>query len=94
MKYSVSVGNIGNIECLDKANADKVFAEYVKQSKGEPCRAQQEDVFLLVDGEPEREFFYSNYMIDKLQANVDRLQFALQVAQETLAEYKLEVGAI
>lgn len=96
MKYIVNVGNIGNIDCKNKAEATKTFNEYVRQSKwaGSAGRAFMEDVCLMVDGEPERDFFYSSWMTGKLQANVDRLQLALQVAQETLAEHKLETGEI
>ncbi len=53
-----------------------------------------EDVCLMVDGEPERDFYYGSWMHDKLQGNVDRLQNALKVAQETLSEHKLEEGII
>ncbi len=96
MKYIVNVGNIGNIDCSSRVEANKTYVEYVRQSKGLRCgsRAYMEDVCLMVDGEPERDFFYNDWMTGKLQGNVDRLEKALQVAQETLAEYKLEVGEI
>ncbi len=58
--YQVIVGNIGTVEDTDsivKANA--TFREYVEQSQSNVGRAGGEDVTLLRDGEPTREYFGS-----------------------------------
>ena len=47
MRYTVNVGNIGNIECGTLAEAKKVFAEYCIQSKNNHGRATGEDVFII-----------------------------------------------
>ncbi len=94
MKYTVNVGNVGNIQCDDKAEAVRVFNEYVRQSKGKPTRAHQEDVVLFVDGEIEREFYYSQYKLERLETNVNLAEAVHQRARDILEEYKLEIGAI
>lgn len=95
MKYTVSVGNIGNIECSNLFEANKTYNDYVRQSKGKPCRAHREDVFLLgSDGEPIREFYYSSYKLERLETNVSLKEAEHQRARDILEEYKLEIGAI
>lgn len=95
MKYTVNVGNIGNIECNNLAEANKTYNEYVRQSKGKPCRAYQENVCLCdSNGEPIREFYYSDYKRERLETNVQLKKDELRRAQDILEEYKLEVGAI
>lgn len=59
-EYAISVGNIGNIGCANLKEAEKKYKEYVKQSKDNYGRAAGEDVALMVDGEPEKEYFGSN----------------------------------
>ena len=59
-KYVVNVGNIGNITCKDKAEAEETYKEYVEQSKSGKGRAGGESVYLMVDGEPEKEYFGTN----------------------------------
>lgn len=54
----VVVGNIGTVyEGQDRAEADKVYAEYVRQSEGGYGRAAGEGVTLFVDGEIVQEHF-------------------------------------
>jgi hypothetical protein len=55
--YFVNVGNIGNISCINKKEAIKCYNEYVRQSKSNYGRAAGEDVFLLINFEPEREYY-------------------------------------
>jgi len=59
-KYVVNVGNIGNITCETMAEAEKTYKEYVSQSKSGKGRASGEDVILMVDGEPMKEYFGTN----------------------------------
>jgi len=56
-EYSVSVGNIGNIEVNNKREATKTYNEYVRQSKAKHGRASGEDVTLWINGEPVKEYF-------------------------------------
>jgi hypothetical protein len=94
MEYIVNVGNIGNIECNTRAEANKTYAEYVSQSKGFVARgrAYMEDVYLLVDGEPVKEFSYSGYILAKLVQRYDRKQKEADIAREVVEAYKLEIG--
>ena len=55
--FTVTVGNIGNLQKETREEAEQTFAEYVEQSKQETGRASGEDVFLFVDGEIEQEYF-------------------------------------
>lgn len=56
-KYEVIVGNIGTVYSGDNRNkAEKDYKDYVAQSKGGKGRAGGEDVILLIDGEPEKEY--------------------------------------
>lgn len=50
--YSVSVGNVGNIQCANLDEAKATFASYVEPSKTGCGRAAYEDITLLEDGEP------------------------------------------
>ena len=59
-KYVVNVGNIGNISCKTKAEAEKTYNEYVMQSESGKGRAGGEYVGLMIDGEPVKEHFGSN----------------------------------
>jgi phage FluMu protein Com len=59
-KYVVNVGNIGNIACDSKEEAEETFKEYVEQSKSGYGRAAGESVYLMVDGEPEKEYIGDN----------------------------------
>jgi hypothetical protein len=96
MEYVVSVGNIGNIECKTRAEANKTFALYVKQSKGFSgmSRAYMEDVCLMIDGEPlnEKDFSYSSYMIGKLEQVYKRKQREADKAKKALEQYILIIG--
>jgi len=56
-EYQVNVGNIGNIACDNKKEAIKTYNEYVRQLKSNYGRSGGESVSLLVNGEPEREYF-------------------------------------
>lgn len=57
-RYSVIVGNIGEVETTnDRATASKVYNEYVRQSKLQTGRASGEDVTIMDDGEPIREYY-------------------------------------
>ena len=56
MKYSVNVGNIGNIDCQDKKEAQERFDCYVEQSNTEGLRATGEDIVLLKDNEIIKEY--------------------------------------
>lgn len=47
MKYTVNVGNIGNIEFTNKKKATEAYNEYVRQSKTNYGRAAGEPVYLL-----------------------------------------------
>ena len=55
-KYTVNVGNIGNIDCETRKEADATFKEYRGQSKNGYGRASHEPVALLVNGEPVKEY--------------------------------------
>jgi hypothetical protein len=54
--YTVNVGNIGNIDCVNHTEAKQTFTEYVKQSKAGYGRAGNEPVALLRNGDPLKEF--------------------------------------
>jgi len=57
IKYEVLVGNIGIVYTgFSKPDAMKEFNEYVKQSKTNKGRAGNEDVVLMADGEPSKEY--------------------------------------
>lgn len=58
--YSVVVGNIGVIQCKNQKEAIKTYNEYVKQSKNLIGRAAGEDVTLMIDGEPTKEYYGTN----------------------------------
>ncbi len=93
MEYIVNVGNIGNIEEKTRAEANTTFAEYVAMSKGLRCsRGQQEDVYLLANGEPVREFIFTVWKIGKLRKIFDRLQSQADKAMQVLEDYKLSVS--
>jgi hypothetical protein len=47
MKYTLNVGNIGNIDYSNKKEAVKDFKEYVNQSKSGKGRAAHEAVILF-----------------------------------------------
>lgn len=56
-RYRVIVGNIGEVEsCNDRATASRVYNEYVALSKRQTGRAAGEDVTIMEDGEPIREY--------------------------------------
>lgn len=55
--YTVTVGNVGNIDCPTLKDAQRTYAEYVRQSKYGSGRASGEAVALCADGEPLREYF-------------------------------------
>jgi hypothetical protein len=95
MKYIVNVGNVGNIECTSWRDALKTYTEYVRQSKGLPCRAHQEDVCIIdSNGEPVKEFYFKDYKRERLETNVNLAEAACQRARDILEEYKLEEGLI
>lgn len=56
-EYIVNVGNIGNIEYDTKEEAEAAYDEYVEQSMSNHGRAAGEDVTLMIDGEPVKEYF-------------------------------------
>ncbi len=59
--FQIIVGNIGTVyDGKDKAEAKKLFAEYVRKSKLGKGRAGNEDVVLFADGEPEEEYIPSS----------------------------------
>ena len=56
-RYSVVVGNIGEVEsCNDRVTASRVYNEYVALSKRQTGRASGEDVTIMDNGEPIREY--------------------------------------
>ena len=93
-RYQVIVSNIGVMEFATKKQARECYRDYVKQSKGKPCRAHTEDVTLTEDGEPVDEFIYDQYKLKRLRTNVDIRKQELRLAKDILAEYKLEKGLI
>jgi len=56
-EFSVLVGNVGSIACENKIDAEKSFNEYVEMSKAKYGRASGEDVYLMEDGEPVKEYW-------------------------------------
>lgn len=76
-KYSVNVSNVGTIDCTSKRAAVKMYNDYVKTSKGGLGRAGAEDVWLAVDGEPEREFYYYDYIITVQDRKCQRIEKTL-----------------
>lgn len=57
-RYSVIVGNIGEVETTnDRREASTVYNEYVRQSKLQTGRASGEDVTIMDDGEPIRQYY-------------------------------------
>ena len=57
MRYEVIVGNIGTVyDGNDLAEANRKFDTYVEQSKSGRGRAGGEDVTIMTNGEPTREF--------------------------------------
>lgn len=69
-RYSVSVGNIGNIECKNKRDAACTYNGYVRDSKLAYGRGAQEDVVLVCDGEPIQEFSWYDWRIAKQEVAV------------------------
>ena len=69
-RYVVSAGNIGSIEFsrLDEAIVD--FDTYVQDSKDCYGRVSQEDVILLMDGEPVQSFIWREWRIEQQKAKV------------------------
>jgi hypothetical protein len=59
-EYLVVVGNLGTVHSgANRADAMKTFTEYVSQSKRKQGRAANEDVTVMQDGEPIREYIAS-----------------------------------
>jgi len=56
-EYVVNVGNIGNITCDTRKEAEQVYNKYVAMSKSGKGRAGNEHVSLMIDGEPVKEHF-------------------------------------
>lgn len=56
-EYIVNVGNIGNITCESREEAEQVYDRYVALSKSGQGRAGNEHVSLMIDGEPVKEHF-------------------------------------
>ena len=56
-KYTVSVGNVGNIEYTNKTQAMKCYKEYVTLSKNNEGRAAGEDVILFRNDYPIEQYF-------------------------------------
>ncbi len=79
-EYVVNVGNIGNIECASKKEARTTYLTYVADSKLCYGRASQEDVYLLLDGEPVQEFVWRNWRVEQQKAEVIRKRTAFEKA--------------
>lgn len=77
IKYYVNVGNIGNIFSSNKREAMKTYRDYVKISKDGIGRAGGENVCLMIDGEPEIEFNYYDYVITVQERRVQRCERTL-----------------
>lgn len=64
MRYDVYVGNIGcvssGIRDLTRTAANKLYSEYVQQSKTGYGRAAGESVTLTCEGEPVKEYVGKN----------------------------------
>jgi hypothetical protein len=61
MKYQVICGNIGTVHNgNNKKEALSIYLEYVKMSKDGYGRSSSEDVYLICNGEPIREYFGTN----------------------------------
>lgn len=60
-QYSVVVGNVGEIQATSLSNAEEIYRDYIELSSrhGGVGRAAGEDVTLLSDGYPIREFIGS-----------------------------------
>lgn len=57
-RYEVIVGNVGTVPVGNElSEAESVFDDYVKMSAAEIGRAAGEDVVLMEDGEPIKEYF-------------------------------------
>lgn len=55
--YEIIVGNIGQVhDCTNAKEALAVYTEYVNQSSASYGRAAGEDVTIMRDGEPWREY--------------------------------------
>lgn len=57
MRYTILVGNIGNIPADTKKEALTIFDQYVEESKNGHGRASGEHVTLFEDDEPLKEYF-------------------------------------
>ncbi len=88
-KYEVNAGNIGNIECMDESEAMSTYLQFVKYSKHKVGRIGEEDVCLLVDGEPVQEFNYYEWRIGKQEDTVTKIEKLLLTAQQILTELQL-----
>src|SRR5438552_4118944 len=55
--YTVNVGNVGELSPTSFREAIRLFVEYKDQSKNGYGRASGENVTLLCNGEPVREYF-------------------------------------
>lgn len=62
-KWIVSAGNIGNVEFLRYNEALVDYNTYVQDSKDGYGRVGQENVYLLLDGEPVQEFIWRDWRI-------------------------------
>jgi len=73
-RYEVIVGNIGSVHSgRDLKKALRVFNEYAEQSQGNYGRAAGEDVTLMRDGEPYKEYYGHQVNPSGIKAQVRRL---------------------
>lgn len=71
-EYEVNVGNIGNMSYVTKKAALECYRESVSNSKEGFGRGGQENVVLMIDGEPcpDHDFNWYNWRISRQEAIV------------------------
>jgi O-glycosyl hydrolase len=84
--YEVNIGNIGNIPCDTKGDAVEIFEDYVKQSQEGYGRVGEENVVMMVDGEPNPayDFDWFTWKIQKERRLIVRLETELWIAKGVL----------
>ena len=96
--YSVIVGNVGTVDVgLNRQAADRLFAEYVRQSKTGAGRAGSEPVTIARDdtGDPVREYVPDPDDLLQVRAHAIRRQYAAdRLRRVILRPYRPGMGPI
>lgn len=85
-QYVVNVGNVGNIECKDEADAFETYKHYVLMSITGCGRGAHENVVLFVDGEPDstKDFNWYGHRVEMQKAMVHDAEVKVRLARQVL----------